>query len=779
MVEQSCTTMSTGQRMIGFNTHRRTLTVKTPPELRLFAPNEAQEINQSRRTATFGLGLLAATPLLPGCGGVSGDGDPYASNGLNANADAVGGANKKFRHPGLLVTEADFTRIRKHIKSGQQPWATWYATLRADRSAALNVKPSPREEVYRLDHLADRLYGDIWRAWSLALCWKLSDPQDNRYAEDAVATLDAWASTLKVVGTMPPDYPPARDDHTGVILAGIQGHQLAQIGEVMRTYSGWAPEKLKRFQKMLLDVFAPVSSAFLRDGRIGSHANWDMASLVGTMSIGIFCDRSDLYQLALDCYAGNNRGTLRNFGNGCIQHGVYFVHPGYMGQWEESGRDQGHSTLGMRLGGDLLEMAWNQGDDLYGMYDNRFLAAAEYVARSNLLDENGNTYPMPYTLEHNPSQPHTALWTEVNQSFQHGRNAWEAIYNHYTNRLGIPAPNVKRMMEKVEQNFGASSDDLWWATLTHRRPDYAGPMKAPSGLMVSANNGQAVLSWWGSVGAASYVVQRSDSANGPFTDLRKIATTGLLTYTDTPAAKVWYYRVASLASDGTRLASNAVRAVLGTEQRLSMPLNGRNNTGTAGLLVTSSGAQTGIKGTLINGAKWGEGRLAGDMAVLFDPHTAGSGLQLPAGIFADLHDFSLSMWAYANSLNWNTCMLFAGLDQYSSLYIAPKQGDGGKLRFGIYGATFNDTQDVAAPWPMPTRRWVHVAVTMRGSTVKLYVDGLEVGSSDGFRLSPRDVGDQVTFLGRNWSHDPFDGRIQDFRVWAGALGATEIAALAK
>jgi len=46
-------------------------------------------------------------------------------------------------------------------------------------------------------------------------------------------------------------------------------------------------------------------------------------------------------------------------------------------------------------------------------------------------------------------------------------------------------------------------------------------------------------------------------------------------------------------------------------------------------------------------------------------------------------------------------------------------------------------------------------------------------------LSPRQVGDQVAFLGRNWAHPSFDGRIQDFRVYAGALSAAEVAVLAK
>lgn len=723
---------------------------------------EQQDLHpdSARRSLIAGLGLLPALPLLAsGTAGAQGSRVPASESGV-------------FRHPGLLATDDDFKRIREHIRLGEQPWTNWWNKLCTDHFATLDTKPFPLPAVYRADGSKNNMYVDIWRAWSLALRWKLSG--DTRYADKAVEFLDAWANTLKVVGTVPPGST-AHDDHTFILMAGMQGHQWAQIGEILRTYPGWAPASLKRFQEMLLNVFAPISSWFLSDGRIGSHANWDMASLVGAMAIGVFCDKPELYRLACDCYAGNNRGTLRTFGNGSIVHGVYFLHPGHFGQWEESGRDQGHATLGMSLGGDLLEMAWNQGDDLYGLDNNRFLAAAEYVARSNLLDDSGKTYPMPFVPEHNPTQPHTSLWTEVNQSFQHGRNAWEPIYNHYVNRMGLAAPNVARMVALCEPKYGGSSDDIWWPTLVHRRPAYAGPLKPPAGLIAPVQDGRVVLSWWGSVGASAYTVKRAAKANGPFTHLTTLPAGSLLTHTDTPPKGVWFYQVTALGSAGASAVSGVARAAVPGEPRFSMPLNGRNDTGTVGALHTPAGQWMAVEGRLLDGATWGEGRL-NDKAIVFDGKKAG--LQLPPGLLGDLGDVTLSLWAYANSLHWDTCLFFAGQDAFSSMFIAPKAGPG-VMRFGIFGATYNDAQVVEAPWAMPTRRWVHVAVTLKGSTGRLYVDGTEVASAGDIRLSPRQVGDQVAFLGRNWAHPSFDGRIQGFRIEAGALSAAEVAVLAK
>jgi len=766
----------------------------------------------ARRAFSLGLGLFPMLPLLPACSaGVNEQGqgqgqDPAAPAGASDSsaagtsapapspsaapapapaptpapapaptATATSAATPAsvsgiFRHPGLLVTEDDFTRLRELIRTGQQPWTDWWNKLCAHGATSLDAKPNPLVGVYRADNSKFAMYRDIQRAWCLALRWRLSD--DTRYADKAVETLDAWANTLQVIGTVP-EGSTAHDDHTFILLAGMQGHQWAQSGEIMRGYSGWPAASLARFQDMLNRVFSVISENRLKNAALGSHANWDMSSLCGALAIGVFCDRPDLYKLACDYFAGNNRGKLKTFGNGSIVHSVYYMHPGHLGQWEESGRDQGHSTLGMSLGGDLLEMAWNQGDDLYGLYNNRFLAAAEYVARSNLLDENGKTYPMPYAREQDPSQPHTSLWTQVNQSFQHGRDAWEPIFNHYVNRMGLAAPNVARMVVQCEPNYwSGNGDDMVFPTLTQRRPAYAGPMKPPSGLTADVRAGQAVLSWWGSVGATSYVVKRGASAAGPFTALGTLAAGELLTYTDTPPSGVWFYQVTALGSSSA--SSAAVRAATSGEARLTMPLNGLQGSGTTGTLLTA-GNRTTVQGTLLDGATWGEGR-RNDQAIAFDGKAAG--LQLPAGVFGGIDDFTLSLWAYANSLHWDSCLFFAGHDGFSYMRLAPQAGGGG-LRFAICGAGFNDEQSLEATSPLPTRRWVHVAVTLQGSTGRLYLDGKEVANSTDMLLSPRQVGDEVAFLGRDWGHLPFNGRIQDFRVRAGALGAADIAALAQ
>ena len=736
----------------------------------LFAPPEWGLGNgiedSSRRRFMAGLGAGA---LLLGLGISEGRARSLPpSHSAPAGSPLITG---RFTHPGLLVNDDDFTRIRIKIANGEQPWTKWWQAMCASNVTSLTRNPNPQSGAYRYSN-AWIMYDDIAFAYCCALRWKISGNED--YAKKAVDILDGWSSTLKAIGTNPPGST-AHEDWTGYLLAGMQGHQWANAAEIMRTYKGWSPAGVARFQNMLRTLFAePVSNGLRRNltqGSLGIFANWDYAALVGTLAIGVFCDDIDLYRQAIDYYLGNSHGDIHmQFGNGMAMHSVYFMHPGYMGQWQESGRDQGHATLGMSLGGDFLEMAWKQGDDLYSAFNNRFLAGAEYVARSNLLDKDGKQYVMPFARQWSSAGIFTAAANQSGPSF---RCCWETLYNHYVNRMGLDAPNISQMVRNAEFRNANGGDDVVYSTLWSRLDDYAGPLRAPSGVSGVCTGGKVVLSWWGGKGTGSYLVKRGSSANGPFHVIGSVPAGETRTFSDTPAQGVWYYQVQ--AGNNTGLASRPIRVAFPGELRCSMDLADGSGDTTVGWITTSDGTWTRSDGTLVNGASWGAGRLSGN-SLVFDAKQ--SYVQLPAGMLTDVGDFTVAMWTYANSSYWDSCLLFIGLDGGAYMRLAPLAGNG-NLRFAICGATFNDEQWVEANGRMPIRRWVHVAVTLSGNTGRIYVDGQLAGSSADFLLSPHQLSDQVRLLGWDGGHPSFNGRIQDFRFYSKALSDAEIAALAK
>jgi hypothetical protein len=104
-----------------------------------------------------------------------------------------------------------------------------------------------------------------------------------------------------------------------------------------------------------------------------------------------------------------------------------------LGQWQESGRDQGHCLMGIGVMGVICEMAWSQGVDLYGHDDNRFLRGAEYVARYNT----GNS--VPYAAYDNCDQVNQTVISPEGRG--EARPIWEMVYHHYAGRRGLAAPN--------------------------------------------------------------------------------------------------------------------------------------------------------------------------------------------------------------------------------------------------------------------------------------------------------------------------------------------------
>ncbi len=384
---------------------------------------------------------------------------PTAPESAPANGAASASDNRPFVHPGLLHNDEDFRRMAAAVSAGQEPWMSGWNKLTANKHAQLSYRPRPVAIVVRGRSPEPENYGqlfnDIAAAYACAVRWRISG--DRAYAVKAVEILNAWTATLKEI----------HGSSDRFLAAGIYGYEFANAAEIMRTFDGWKPDDFRRFQQMMLDVFYPMNKDFLarHNGAAIDHywANWDLCNMASAMAIGVLCDKRSIYNDAVEYFK-------TGAGNGSIKHAVVYVHPGGLGQWQEADRDQGHTTMGIGLMGAICEMAWKQGDDLYGYDDNRFLAGCEYVAKYNLGED---VLPFKEVII---AKKH---YTEVSPAARGNiRPVWALVYNHYVKRKGLPAPYTTKMMKQVAPeggggDYGPNSggfDQLGYGTLTCTLP---------------------------------------------------------------------------------------------------------------------------------------------------------------------------------------------------------------------------------------------------------------------------------------------------------------------
>jgi len=631
-------------------------------------------------------------------------------------------AARKFVHPGLLHTESDFERMRQKVKDQAQPWLAGWNALTGNGRAQLGAKPRPLARVVRGGDGQNfaQFYIDVARAYQLALRWKVS--QDTRYADLAVTFLNEWSSTLKEL----------TGNADRFLAAGIYGYEFANAAEIMRTYPGWAPADFARFQTMMLDIFYPLNHSFLTDhngtnatGITNYWANWDQCTMASMLAIGVLCDRQDIYDEAISYYKTGQ-------GNGAGLQAVYHVHPGYLGQWQESGRDQGHCTLGIGLAGAFCEMAWNQGDDIYGYENNRFLAGSEYVAKSNLPDGNGGFHTVPYVTNINRQGTQSVLSTAA---LGHRRGIWESVHNHYANRLGIATPyTALQAIQMRPEGDGGNGDQLGFGTLTFTRD----PLPAagrPSGLTARLRGTQVVLSWWGCTGAQSYSVRRAEQASGPYSVIAS-GITDVLTFNDTvlSATGVYHYVIVAATASGESAPSSEARVSVPPELLLQWNPDG--------------GARAPVS--------------------------------LPTGLAKNAADFTVSVRVFLDSAaTWSRVFDFgSGSRRYMML---TARSNTGVVRYGISTVHGYNEQMIDGTAALATGRWVHVAVTLSGTLGTLYVDGVVAGTNAQMTLTPADLGETTqNWLGRSqFANDPdLQGRVDDLRLYSGALGPAEIAVLA-
>lgn len=700
-----------------------------------------------------------------GTAAVADAGASAAGSGTTGTTGTAGGSvagsgtrvRTSFIHPGLLHTEADFTRMRTQIAAGREPWVGGLRALTSSSRARLGGTPQPQATILRGGEGENfrAMVEDVQRAYQFALRWKVSG--DTAYADLAVTYINAWVATMTTLS----------GNGDRFLAAGIYGYQWANAAEILRTYAGWNAADVSACQQWLVKHFYPLTSSFLKDhngSNVTNHwANWDLVCMVGMLSIGVFADRLDIYQEAID-YFHNGRG------NGALQHIVYARHPGHMGQWQESGRDQGHATLSLGMAGYFCEMAWNQGDDLYGLDDNRLLAGAEYVAKSQLRDAAGAFYTLPFYTYSNRQGTRTAVSDGGRPNY---RPCWEAIYNHYVKRKGLAAPWVTALAAQLRPEGNTwLGDDLSFGTLTYSR-DAEATRVPPSGVQAIVRGGAVQLSWWGCAEAAAHAVLRAAAGSTASVELGQVRAGELPTWTDTSVSRGrWQYQIRALDGTGATLSTSVAVAVdLDAPLLLNLPLD--DGQGTAARDTGGRGLNAALKG----GASWGTGRQAGRQALALDGATGH--LEMPVGVLTGVGDVTLSAWVWWNGVgNGSTRVFDFGSTDITYLALLLSRDT---MRVSVTNTSYFGEQTVSTG-PLAQGRWVHLAVTLRDRTCTLYVDGAAAAAIETMDLAPYQLGATPrNWLGRaQYGADPyFNGRLQDFRIYGGALDAAAIQALAK
>ncbi|MFC9507408.1 alginate lyase family protein [Streptomyces sp. NPDC057002] len=407
--------------------------------------------------------------------GAAGAGIGIGTVALAAPASA---ADAPFAHPGLLHTRADLGRMAAKVKAGARPYAAGFAKLTANRHAQSGWRANPQATVYRGSGSPQNyaaLYNDIHAAYQNALRYHVSG--EDAHADTAVAILNAWSGKLTSI----------QGSADRFLAAGLYGYQFANAAELVRDHADF---DLGRARELLSEVFLPLSDDFLshhNNAVVTNYwPNWDLTALACVLATGIFCDDRAVVKRAVEYFKHGE-------GMGSVRHAIPVVHGDGLAEWVEAGRDQGHALLGVGLMGTVCEMAWNQGIDLYGYDDSRFLKGAEYVAKWSLGGD------VPYTAN---TRRKGAIggWSGSETASDAAavdpgmtRPIWAMIANHYTKRRGLSASFVTRAAAKAAPeggggDYGPNSggyDQLGFGTLafTRGRDEAVGEGARPQGAV--------------------------------------------------------------------------------------------------------------------------------------------------------------------------------------------------------------------------------------------------------------------------------------------------------
>ncbi|MEV6948573.1 putative Ig domain-containing protein [Streptomyces sp. NPDC051172] len=476
------------------------------------------------------LGGVAALLLASGASGLL---VPTAARAADRNDTGT----RAFIHPGLLHTADDLARMKAAVAAGQSPVYDGYLAFAAHArsSASYTVQNTGQITSWGRGptNFQNQAVADSAAAYQNALMWAVTGNQAN--ADKARGILNAWSASLTTI-----------TGADGPLGAGLQAFKFVNAAELLRHtgYDGWSDADIAHCERSFLDVWYPAVSGYM----LYANGNWDLTALQTILAIGVFCEEPVLFEDAL-------RFAAAGSGNGSIPHRIVTA----AGQGQEAGRDQGHEQLAVGLTGDIAQVAWNQGVDLWGFEDNRILANFEYAARYNLGGD------VPFT----PDLDRTGKYIKKTVSATARGNLppiYELAYAHYAGVRGLDAPYTKAAVFRGAGGarvVEGSNDDLpSWGTFAYAgatAPAATVPT-APAGVTAVGDGRSVTVSWLPSAGASTYTVRRATKPEGPYEEIATDLDQPTYDDTDARPGRTYHYTVIasnSLGSSGNSRPASA------------------------------------------------------------------------------------------------------------------------------------------------------------------------------------------------------------------------------
>lgn len=372
-------------------------------------------------------------------------------------------------HCGALHTPEDIAYIKERLN--RDPWKKGYETLCASGCAQLTWQPNPQQYLERFSNGGSYTIAmkDVAAAYQSGLRYHLGDGDE--YADHAIEIMRAWADKCIAIG----------GDSNSALGAGLYGYEFAVAGELLRDY--WIEKDeagFKKYQQWTIDVFYPVNSIFVKEHfntpPFHYWANWKLCNLASLLAIGILTDRRDIYNEAIEhLQIGEGSGRMTN--------AIYHVFDGEyanLAQWQENGRDVGHTMLCQGLMGTICQLTWNQGDDFFGYNDNMYLKACEYNGR--YLTAGLDVPYVPYTrvFKGNWGIAEEYYGKIADRNGSNGAGAvWALAYYHYAKIKGVDTEKCQYTKMGMDVSYpegggsgggnSGSYDQLGFGTLMYSR----------------------------------------------------------------------------------------------------------------------------------------------------------------------------------------------------------------------------------------------------------------------------------------------------------------------